>query len=374
MKAANTPKGLLDTICVGHGNLDAIGSFARKQLGKAAKRVFIISNRTVFKLYGEAVEDSLRRSGFVTATALIGDGEKYKTLASAEKALAAMAAARIERTDAVLSLGGGVVGDLGGFAAGIYLRGIRHIQMPTTLLSMIDSSVGGKTGVNASFGKNTVGVFHPAACVFADVACLETLPEREFVAGGCEMVKHAAISGKAALKRTKQYFSQRAEADQGELLADLVRENIAFKAKIVDQDPYEDIQRSDPRSRKILNFGHTLAHALEKVTDYRYFRHGEAVGYGILYAAELSKKLAICPGRDVELLYDVVRSVGHLPTLAGIEPRQVFEAFQFDKKNISGSLQMILLRGIGRPVILSGDKIPPKTAFSTLEEFLKLQK
>jgi len=374
MKAANTSKGLLDTICVGRGNLDAAGSFVREQLGRVANRVIIVSNRKVFGLYGRAVEDSLKREGFAVATVLIGDGERYKTLASTEKVLAEMATARIERTDAVLSLGGGVVGDLGGFAAGIYLRGIKHIQMPTTLLSMIDSSVGGKTGVNASFGKNTLGVFHPAAGVYVDVDCLRTLPEREFVAGGCEMVKHAAISGKTLLKRTEGYFSQRAQADSGELLAELVRVNIAFKAKIVDQDPFEEMKRTDPRSRKILNFGHTLAHALEKVTDYRYFRHGEAVGYGLLYAAELSKKLAICGEQDVELLYDVVRSVGNLPSLAGIEPRQVFEAFQFDKKNISGSLQMILLRGIGRPVILSGDKIPPKAAFTTLEAFLKLQK
>jgi len=374
MKAATTTKGLLDTICVGRGNLDAVGSFARTQLGKAVNRILIVSNRKVFGLYGQAVEDSLERAGFAVATALIGDGERFKTLASAEKVLASMAAARIERTDAVLSLGGGVVGDLGGFAAGIYLRGIKHIQMPTTLLSMIDSSVGGKTGVNAAFGKNTLGVFHPAAGVFADVDCLKTLPEREFVAGGCEMVKHAAIGGKALLKRTRDYFAARSEFDSGEILAALVRENIGFKAKIVDQDPFEDIKRTDPSSRKILNFGHTLAHALEKVTNYRYFRHGEAVGYGILYAAELSKKLAICRAQDVELLYDVVRSVGHLPSLAGIEPRQVFEAFQFDKKNISGSLQMILLRWIGRPVILSGDKIPSKTAFNTLEAFLKLQK
>ena len=374
MRAANTSTGLLDTICVGHGNLDAAGAFVRERVGGSANRIFIVSNRKVFKLYGGTVEDSLKAEGFATALALIGDGERYKTLATAENVLAEMAAARIERTDAVLSLGGGVVGDLGGFAAGIYLRGVKHIQMPTTLLSMIDSSVGGKTGVNASFGKNTLGVFHASTGVFADVDCLKTLPEREFVAGGCEMVKHSAIAGKALLKRTKTYFSRRTEAASGELLAALVRDNIAFKAKIVEQDPFENIQRTDPRSRKILNFGHTLAHALEKVTNYRYFRHGEAVGYGILYAAELSKKLAICGEQDVELLYDVVRSVGRLPSLASIEPRQVFEAFQFDKKNISGSLQMILLRGIGRPVILSGDEIPPKTAFKTLEAFLKLQK
>lgn len=374
MKASPSVTDLLGTIEIGQGNLASIGAFAQDRLGGRAKRAFLVSNRKVFGLYGQTVEASLQKAGFYTATGLIGDGERFKTLASAEKVLAAMAAARIERTDVVISLGGGVVGDLGGFAAAIYLRGIKHIQLPTTLLAMIDSSVGGKTGVNASFGKNTIGAFHPAAGVFADVDCLRTLPEREIVAGACEMVKHAAMSGKGLLKRTKACFSDRTSLFSGENLAALVRENIAFKAKIVDQDPFEDVKRTDGRSRKILNFGHTLAHALEKATNYRYFRHGEAVGYGILYAAELSKKLAICDKQDVELLYDVLHSVGALPSLAGIEPQKVFEAFQFDKKNISGSLQMILLRGIGRPEIISGDQISSKTIFSTLEAFLKLQK
>ena len=374
MRASPTAMDLFETIEIGQGNLDSVGAFARQRFGGQAKRAFLVSNRKVFGLYGRTVEASLQKAGFSIATALIGDGERFKTLASTEKVLAAMAAARIERTDALLSLGGGVVGDLGGFAAATYLRGIKHIQLPTTLLAMIDSSVGGKTGVNASFGKNTIGAFHPATGVFADVECLRTLPEREIVAGACEMVKHAALGGKSLLKRTKACFSDRTSLFSSEKLAALVRENIAFKAKIVDQDPFEDVKRTDGRSRKILNFGHTLAHALEKATDYRYFRHGEAVGYGILYAAELSKKLAICDKQDVELLYDVLHSVGVLPSLADIEPQKVFEAFQFDKKNISGSLQWILLRGIGRPVVFSGDHVSPKTALSTLEAFLKLQK
>ncbi|KXJ99388.1 MAG: 3-dehydroquinate synthase [Acidobacteria bacterium OLB17] len=290
MRDANRAMDLLATISIGQGGLDEVGAFARERLGGTAKRAFIISNKKVFGLYGKRAEASLRRAKFATSFALCGDGERYKTLRSAEKMLAAMAAAGIERTDAVISLGGGIVGDLGGFAASIYLRGIRHIQVPTTLLAMVDSSVGGKTGVNAAFGKNTIGVFHPAAGVLADVDCLRTLPEREFVAGGCEMVKHAAIGGKKLLGRTLDYFSDRDSPGSALKLADLVRDNIAFKAKVVDQDPFEDAARTDGRSRKILNFGHTLAHSLEKVTNYRYFRHGEAVGYGILYAAELSKK------------------------------------------------------------------------------------
>jgi 3-dehydroquinate synthase len=374
MKRAAFPNDLLEGIEIGAGNIAEIGEFAAKRLKGVTRKVFVVSNAKVFGLYGEAVLESLRAAGFATAKALIGDGERFKSLASCEKVLRAMAEAKLERTDAVLSLGGGVVGDLGGFAAGVYLRGVAHIQLPTTMLSMVDSSVGGKTGVNASFGKNTIGVFHPSSGVFADIDCLKTLPEREFVAGGCEMVKHAALGGRRLLARTRRYFGSREGLGDAKLLTELVRENIAVKAKFVEQDPFEDASRTDPRSRKVLNFGHTLAHALEKATEYRYFRHGEAVGYGILYAAELSKKLANCDRQDVELLYDVVHSVGDLPPLADIDPREIFEAFQFDKKNISGSLQMILLRGIGRPFVATGAAIPQKTAFSTLEAFLKLQK
>ncbi len=373
---------------VGSGLLSSCGSWARKCL-KGNCRVLLVSNPTVFKQYGEEVVCSLAESGFTVETFLMSDGERFKSMKTAEAALKFMAEARLTRTDAVVALGGGVVGDLAGFVAAIYLRGIRFLQIPTTLLSMVDSSVGGKTGVNSAFGKNLIGAFHQPSGVMVDVSTLSTLPEREITAGLCEMVKHGAISGRSLLKQTGEFLASvdrrslisdlkdqvsdgsktRKAAING--LSDLIAENIAFKAKIVTGDERESSKNISSRSRKILNFGHTLAHALEKVTSYRYFKHGEAVGLGILFAAELSKSLALCDEKDVNLLNDVVRNVGPLPALANIDGDEVFEAFKFDKKHLSGSLQMILLKGIGKPVIVTDEHIPRATAQKVLKKLLQ---
>lgn len=362
------------------GSLAAAGRWAQTCLKRASAKAVIVSNPTVFKLYGEMVETSLREAGLTTSCFLMKDGERHKSLRTAEASLEAFSEAGLSRTDAVVALGGGVVGDLAGFAAATYLRGIAFLQVPTTLLSMIDSSVGGKTGVNSAFGKNLIGAFHQPSGVLIDVSTLATLPERELKAGFCEMIKHGAIGNRQLLSRTSDllagsYLSKfsnhlnsrnfRAE------LSNLIASNVEFKARIVAGDERESSNRMNATSRKILNFGHTLAHALEKVTNYRYFKHGEAVGYGILFAAELSKSLALCSQKDVNLLYDVVHRVGILPSLAGIGTREVIEAFKFDKKHLSGSLQMVLLRGIGRPKIVSGQDIPRDVLESVLNKFLK---
>ncbi len=368
------------TIAIRHDSLSRAGEMARRCFGKPASKAVIISNPTVFKLYGPQVEESLRTAGFAVATWLMKDGEQHKDMRSVEEALKFMSANSLTRTDAVVALGGGVVGDLAGFAAAIYLRGIKFLQIPTTLLSMIDSSVGGKTGVNTAFGKNLVGSFHQPSGVLIDPGVLKTLPVRELTAGLCEMVKHGAISGKSLLKQTGEFLSEfPVETISGDHenenfrseISNLISANVEFKAKIVAGDERESSKRTDGKSRKILNFGHTLAHALEKVTNYRYFKHGEAVGYGILYAAELSKSLALADEKDVNLLYDVVQCVGTLPSLANIDGDEVFEAFKFDKKHLSGSLQMILLKGIGKPVIVTDEHIPRATAQKVLKNLLQ---
>ena len=356
------------------------GKWARKCLGKDASRVVVASNPTVFKLYGKLVSDNLAGAGFTVSNFLIEDGERHKNLRTAESALKSFAESGLTRTDAVIALGGGVVGDLAGFAAAIYLRGIAFLQVPTTLLAMIDSSVGGKTGVNSAFGKNLIGAFHQPSGVLIDPDVLKTLPVRELTAGLCEMVKHGAIGGKALLSQTDEMLRAFPIADFGKHLnitnfksemSDLIMANVAFKAKIVAGDERESSKRLDAKSRKILNFGHTLAHALEKVTDYKYFKHGEAVGYGILFAAELSKTLALCDAKDVNLLNDVLHRVGCLPPLANIDGQEVFEAFKFDKKHLAGSLQMILLKGVGKPVIVTENDIPRATAQKVLKKLLQ---
>lgn len=366
-------------IAIRHDSLSDAGVLARNCLGSSISRIVIISNPTVFTLYGPQVEESLRKSGFTVTTWLMKDGEQYKSLRSVEAALKFISESGLTRTDAVVALGGGVVGDLAGFAASVYLRGLAFLQVPTTLLSMIDSSVGGKTGVNSAFGKNLIGSFHQPSGVLIDPGVLRTLPAREITAGLCEMVKHGAISGKSLLTQTQKLLAkfpvesfpanQENENFRSEI-SDLIAANVAFKAKIVAGDERESSGRVDGKSRKILNFGHTLAHALEKVTNYRYFKHGEAVGYGILFAAGLSKSLALCDEKDVNLLNDVVQSVGSLPPLANIDRDEVFEAFKFDKKQLSGSLQMILLKGIGKPVILTDKDIPRTTVQKVLKELL----
>ena len=357
-------------IRIAGGCLSEAGPWAGNCFGTSAQRALILSNPTVYKLYGPIVANSLKSAGFSVSSFLMRDGERHKTLRTAESALAAFSSAALERSDVIVALGGGVVGDLAGFAASIYLRGIRFLQIPTTLLAMVDSSVGGKTGVNTSFGKNLMGAFHQPSGVLIDTETLTTLPRREVTAGLCEVVKHGALSGKPLLGRTDGVLKGAIAALRPEL-SDLIGENVRFKASIVAADERESSVRKDARSRKILNFGHTLAHALEKVTDYRYFRHGEAVGYGIRFAAELSKNLALCPPDDVDLLNGVVHRVGVLPSLAGIDPDEVLAAFRSDKKVIGGELQMVLLKGIGKPVIISERDIPRPLFKKTLKKLFR---
>jgi 3-dehydroquinate synthase len=387
-------------IKIGSGILSDVGPWAAAALKRDCGRIVIVSNPTVFQLYGETVDRSLTAAGFTVSRFLMKDGEIHKSFKTAEAALSAFSEAGMTRTDAVVALGGGVVGDLAGFAAAMFLRGIAFLQVPTSLLAMIDSSVGGKTGVNTAFGKNLVGAFHQPAGVLIDVETLATLPRRELTAGLCEMVKHAAISGRPLLERTNNFlgpefdisnlryqigdgvnplkskekvkFSKiKDQSSKVKNLVDLISENVAFKAKIVAGDERESSKRMDGRSRKVLNFGHTLAHALEKVTEYKYFKHGEAVGYGVLFAAELSKSLALCDENVVKSLNDVVQRVGILPVLGNIDGNEVLEAFKFDKKHISGSLQMILLKAIGKPVILTEKDIPRATVQKVLKKLLQ---
>ena len=285
----------------------------------------------------------------------------------------------MKRTDAVLALGGGVVGDLAGFAASVYLRGLAFLSIPTTLLSMIDSSVGGKTAINTSFGKNIVGTFHQPKGVLIDVSTLKTLEEREVLAGFCEAIKHGALAGDDILHSVEKFllefpldgFSTNFE-DQNFLdrLVDLVSEQVCFKADVVANDEKESTERIDKRSRKILNFGHTVGHALEKVTQYRYFRHGEAVGYGMLVAAEISKRLDILDNNSLSLLKRVVSTAGKLPETSVIDIQEILNSFAYDKKAFGDGLYWILLDDIGKPKIVSSVEIPESIIIDSLQEIL----
>ena len=360
-KAASYP------ITIGRGGLLSVGEVSRTVAGIGRKAV-IVSNAKVFGLYGEVVSKMLKKAGFDVRATLIGDGERFKSLRTLEKTLSYFGENGLSRTDLVVALGGGVVGDLAGFAASVYLRGIPFVQVPTTLLSMIDSSVGGKTGINTEFGKNLVGAFYQPAAVVIDPDVLSTLPKRELTAGFCEAVKQGAIGGKRLLDLTSAAMDGGLNGPNFEAF---LAGQVKFKASIVVADEREAVEKTDAKSRKILNFGHTFGHAIEKVTNYRRFKHGEAVGYGIVFAAELSKKLELLGPDEVKLLNDVVHRAGTLPSLRGIDPLEVFETFSSDKKNIGDSLQWVLLKGIGKPVIVRGDEIPTKLLKENLRTFIQ---
>jgi len=360
-------------IRIGRGILSEAGLVARSCLGSQSRRVAIISNDKVFSLYGTAVLQSLKASGFAVHPWLIDDGERHKSLRAVEKVLGFLSDAGIERSDGVLALGGGIVGDVVGFAAAIYLRGVPFIQVPTTLLAQIDSSVGGKTGVNLPAGKNLVGSFHQPAAVVVDIETLASLPARELVAGFCECVKQGAVSSPNLFKQTTGFLKD--FNSQGALittqLAQLIASHCAFKASIVAADEREELTRRDARSRRILNFGHTIAHALEAVTKYRQFRHGEAVGHGMLVAGQLSKNLGLLEPSELELLSQAISLCGSLPSARNLNEGGVIEAITHDKKRASGYVQWVLLEGIGRPRIVDGKEISPLLLRKSIREALR---
>jgi 3-dehydroquinate synthase len=348
-------------IRIGTGILSEVGQIVRHCVGNDPRQIVTVSNKKVFALYGSQLTKSLRAREFTVQPWLIGDGERYKSIATVEKLLVFLKKIGLERNDAVVSLGGGVVGDVTGFAAAVYLRGIRFIQVPTTLLAQVDSSVGGKTGVNFSGGKNLVGSFYQPAAVVADVETLRTLPPRELTAGWCECVKQGAVSSRRLFNETANFLrtNDARNLPVSPQLEQLIAAHCAFKSSIVRADEREDSNRLDSRSRRILNFGHTIAHALESVTHYRRFRHGEAVGLGVLVAGELSKNLGLLEQTELELLKEAVGLCGPLPQAKDLGERELIKATGHDKKVTAGRVQWVLLERIGRARIVDGKEISP---------------
>jgi 3-dehydroquinate synthase len=372
---ANSRKSV---ITIGSGLLEKAGPEVRKRL-PGARIAALVSNQTVFQFYGEPVMRSLRRAGFTVKPFLLQDGERHKSFRSLERAVNFLATSGLQRSDVVLALGGGVVGDLAGFAASIYLRGIPFVQIPTTLLAQIDSSVGGKTGINLPSGKNLAGAFHQPELVLIDTETLATLPPRELTSGFCEMVKQGAVGGRKLFDQTIQLLRdvgthasgvQHAGGMRTELAATIAA-HCRFKASVVAGDEREDVSRSDGRSRRVLNFGHTTAHALEKATKYRRFRHGEAVGYGILVAAEISKSLGMLPPGELESVREAVGLCGRLPRANDLSSAQIIAAMAADKKAVQGKLKWVLLERIGRPRIVDSSDIKSSVLRAALAAGLK---
>ncbi len=307
-------------------------------------RVLIVSNPIVAALWLDPLRRSFAAAGIDAQSLLIPDGEANKTLATLSDLLTRFLEQGAERTTTVVALGGGVVGDIAGFAAAIYQRGMPLVQVPTTLLAQVDSSVGGKTGVNHPLGKNMIGAFHQPRAVLIDTQCLRTLPDREFAAGLAEVVKYGAIRDVAFFAWLEREIPALRARDAA-ALAHAVTESCRIKAEIVAADERESGERA------LLNFGHTFAHAIETGIGYGEWLHGEAVAAGMVMAAKLSGRLGWIADKDVARLAALVQNAG-LPVVAPrMDVGRWLELLGRDKKVDRGQVRLVLLRAIGQAVI-----------------------
>ncbi len=321
------------------GILKKLGSLYRKyRLGPKAA---IITDERVARLYSDLVCQNLRAQGVETVLFSIPPGEDQKSLQTAERLYTRLLEAGLDRHSVIIALGGGVIGDLAGFVASTFLRGIEYIQVPTTLLAQVDSSVGGKTGVNHPLGKNLIGTFHQPRLVLVDPAVLRTLPEREMWSGLAEVIKYGLIRDPMLFQRLEADLEDFAKSP--EKLVEIIARCCAIKAAIVSADEHESGQR------KILNFGHTVGHALEAASGYQ-VRHGEAIAWGMLVAARLSHRKTGLSTAELERIERLLQRVPK-PSLGDLRVQAVLELLRRDKKSRDGRVQFVLLRAIGEPVL-----------------------
>ncbi len=318
-------------------------SHVRDWLGDG--RCVVITNTTVAPLYGQPLAEDLQ-SPLIT----MPDGEQYKNLDTVAQLYADLVATGADRHTTVIALGGGVVGDTAGFVAATYMRGVRLVQIPTTLLAMVDSSVGGKVGVDLPQGKNLVGAFKQPAAVLIDPEVLSTLPDEQWRCGMAEIIKHGLIADQTLLD-TGLHCLERA--------AELVRRAVQVKVDIVEADPYEQNIRAH------LNLGHTFGHAIEQVTGYAWL-HGEAVGVGLLAAAKLSHRLGLCDAALIEKVEGILRHTGLPVRLDKLGPEALYRAMRTDKKWRDGISRFVVLRDVGDVVIVEG--VEEQAVLATLRE------
>ncbi len=325
---------------VGAGALDRVGELARAT-GLKPSRAAIVTDSVVAPMYAERVAISLRAAGFEPATVVVAAGEASKSLATLSDLFDRFAAAGLDRSSAVFALGGGVVGELAGFAAAVWMRGIAVVQIPTTMLAQVDSALGGKTGINHSSAKNLIGAFHQPRLVVADVAALATLPDRAFREGLAEVIKYGAIMDApmiAALEAAMPAILRR----DPETLVEFVERSLRHKAFVVENDEREG------GLRKILNFGHTVGHALEASAGYGSLLHGEAVAIGMGAATALSRAYANLSETDAERLLALIRSAGletRLPS--GWRGAEFERALKLDKKRAGAGVEFVLIDRLG---------------------------
>ena len=341
------------TVTIGDGAIDEIARLLDRA-GAPARR-FVVSSPLVWRLHGPQLARAL---GGVEPI-LVPDGERFKQLPTVARIYDALLRANADRATTIVTFGGGVIGDVAGFAAASFLRGVALAHVPTTLLAQVDSAIGGKVGVNHPLGKNLIGAFHQPHAVVVDPLVLATLPRREFRAGLYEVIKYGMTSSAALFDRVardrKAIFARAPEA-----LTPIIAESCRIKADVVGRDEREG------GLRRILNFGHTAGHAIEAVTKYRRFRHGEAIGYGMLVAAELARARGALADADRKALADLIASLGPLPPIADLASAQMLEAMQHDKKVVAGRLHFVLPTAVGASTIV--DDVTEKELRSALKQ------
>jgi 3-dehydroquinate synthase len=337
--------------------LSGIGAMLRRY--QVADSVLLITNTTVGRLYAGEVVSGLRSAGFRVSVATIKDGEKFKTLETVGRLYGECVKARLERGSAIVALGGGVVGDIAGFVAATFMRGVPFAQIPTTLLAMVDSSVGGKTGVNLEASKNLVGAFYQPKFVYCDPGVLKTLPQREISCGLAEIIKYGVIADEKFFRRLEKNVTKIAMLEPA-AVNDAVFTCCSIKSRIVSLD------ETEAGVRAVLNFGHTIGHALEAITEYKKYSHGEAVSVGMACAARISEKLGLCPHSTVERLENLLVKAA-LPVSHSLDVNRVFRLLAFDKKVKNGKIRMVLpADSIGKTVIR--DDVPSSTIKLVLRE------
>jgi 3-dehydroquinate synthase len=321
-------------IWIGDGVADRLPALLDEH--EVGTRRFVVSSPVIWRFHGAQIQRALGQAEPI----LIPDGERYKNLQSVSRIYDPLIKAHADRGSAIIAVGGGVIGDTAGFAAATYLRGITLVHVPTTLLAQVDSSIGGKVGVNHALGKNLIGAFHQPTLVAIDPLLLATLPRREFRSGLYEVVKYGVIASRDLFDRvvtdTKAIVARSADA-----LAPVIVESCRIKADVVSKDERES------GLRRILNFGHTVGHAIEAVTKYRRFRHGEAIAYGMLAAADLAVARGALADRERQSLAALIAKLGPLPPVADLPMGEIMDAVRRDKKVVHGKLHFVIPIEIG---------------------------
>jgi 3-dehydroquinate synthase len=332
----------VDVLCDASSEIRKLGDFSH---------IHVVSSPKVWRAVGKSVQRGLGLKK-IHATHLMDDAESAKNLFTLEKLSRSLVRSGIDRHALIIAVGGGVVGDVAGFAASTCQRGVALVQIPTTLISQVDSAVGGKTGVNLPEGKNLVGTFYPARLVLVDSAMLKPLPERQYRGGLAEVIKYGVIADAKLFAYLEKNFDAVLRRDPA-ALGYIIPRSLEIKAQVVSRDERES------GLREILNFGHTFGHALETLTNYRVYQHGEAVAWGMMAAALLGHEIGLTPADEVSRIVSLVRRMGPLPPWPNVPPKKLIDGMRSDKKTRAGKLRFVLAPKIGKAE--SHDDVPLET-------------